>query len=679
MANVKLILKECSAVASTVPVTASLIFAAGEFRDVSILNGTTKIPRQLDIRSRHADGSINHALCSFPFLTSGQKDKTHTLVVSPEVGQNLHGMPIPNIDLDSLAVKLTLRDSGGKTWIAQVPKELGWDIVRVAITTTALSPAILGPYAREIEYPLELRSLAEKHPNLYIIARWRLYQNGPARVELVVENSSYPKMADIEVASLSVEIGEANRNIDVPDGIFYAGQRFRLTQWLGSEPSIIVRQDPGYLRKIGVIPTLNIEQPLSEDEVRKTLSGYLEFINVWGQDGTPLVSTPILRKMGTTGDRDDIGPFPEWGRCAINSLEPTAQALLLAADTNGAGSFPVHLRDSNRNMGLTRDKQITHAKGGAKCPNEPDRAHHPCLAYISYLLTGDRYYEEELCAWASYCTRDWPWGVELRYPGGRDSAWSLRTITYAARSLPDQNPLKSYFLHTVQENLKIWTNDYIVQGTQWPLHTWKDGEWHQSGRPNWPCAKYFSPWQFAWHVWSLYNTWKVLASEDARKLFVWSCHYFQEAYVRQIDAEFIASNGEVIRWNPLYTDQYSLPISVYTPMIDSKGKWSEAPNSVRMISNLAESLWYLHVNESNKWTAGQYPAFPAEGPEPQNWLPKPADYREPQSTFEEYAMGPLAPAMVIAGIPDAERIWAFIKPFVEDKNPIPGLRYVPTV
>lgn len=675
----KLTLKETRSVAGLFPVTASLIFSRSELYDIDLKKGGIQLPRQLDVLSRHDDGSINHALCSFVFQTDGEPGRQHYVDIVGGHGIQAYGLPIPNINFDDLALQVTLVDSSGRTWMSEVPPKMGWEIVRLAISTQSLSPHIMGPLVREIEYPIELRSLNERHPNLYVIARWRLHQKGPARIEVVVENSAYPKMADVKVSALSVKMAGRDFNITVPDGTFYAGQRFRVTHWVGDNPDLIIRQDPKYLRKIGIIPLLNLEAPLSTDEVRKTNSGYLDYINLWAPNGLPFTSTPILRKMGTTGDRDDIGAFPEWGMVAVNSLEKGAQDLLFIADTNGAGAFPVHLRDpKTKNMGLTRDNQITHAKGGTKCPNDPDRAHQPCLAYISYILTGERYFEEELCAWASYNTREWPWTVELKYPGGRDSAWSLRSVVHAARILPDKNPLKPYFANTVRENLRIWKDRYIINGQQYLLHTWKEGEWSESGRPNWPCAKHISPWQFAFHTWSLYNCWRVLGLSEAFDLLKWSAFYFQQGYVHQLGAEFTSRDGQVIKWDPLYTDQYSFPASVYTPAINEKGKWTEVQGSTRMLSNLAECLWYLHVNESNAWTSGQMPAFPPAGAQPENWLPKPPTYRESQSTFEEYAMGELAPALVVAGIAEAEKIWAFIQPFVKDKK-IPGLQHVPVM
>src|SRR6185437_5510990 len=40
----------------------------------------------------------------------------------------------------------------------------------------------------------------------------------------------------------------------------------------------------------------------------------------------------------------------------------------------------------------------------------PDNAHQPSLAFVPYLLTGDRYYAEEMAFWANY-------GMVRTYPG----------------------------------------------------------------------------------------------------------------------------------------------------------------------------------------------------------------------------------------------------------------------
>ena len=48
-----------------------------------------------------------------------------------------------------------------------------------------------------------------------------------------------------------------------------------------------------------------------------------------------------------------------------------------------------------------REYQST-VPGPGQSPLIPDNAHQPSLAYVPYLLTGDRFYAEEMAFWANY-------------------------------------------------------------------------------------------------------------------------------------------------------------------------------------------------------------------------------------------------------------------------------------
>jgi hypothetical protein len=77
--------------------------------------------------------------------------------------------------------------------------------------------------------------------------------------------------------------------------------------------------------------------------------------------------------------------------------------------------------------------------GPGQSPLIPDTAHQPSLAYVPYLLTGDRYYAEEMAFWGNYSMlRTYPAdGVRgangiLAYNEVRGYGWALRNIADAA-------------------------------------------------------------------------------------------------------------------------------------------------------------------------------------------------------------------------------------------------------
>lgn len=680
---IKLYVKELDALADTnVGVTASVVCKQGEYREIGVLLNQTLLESQTNILARHDDGSIRHALVTFLMDTTGQVDTIHTITLDPNQKRDAKSFPLPDMDFRDLAAKVEVVDSNDNVWLVDIPPSLGWPLVRTAGLRDAFSPRLKGNIGEEVEWRQPLKGIGGDHPQLSAVFRWRLYNKAKgARIEVVVENSEYPNMDDVNTKSISVWMGGQQR-LHIQNQLFYAGQRMREIGWVGDRvPRLLVQQDATYLRELGAIPLIDTTQPLNSADVRNVLSGWLQNgkLDPAYPDGKHFTPCQITQRMANTGDRADIGPFPLWGLVTANSLDETAHLGQRSADGNGAGAFPVHLRNSNGEMGLGRHTHITKAYGGQSNPNKPDRAHQPCLGYISYLLTGERYYEEELAAWATYCTREWPWNVSLRYPGTRDSAWSLRAVTHAAWILPDNHEFKQYMIDTIEANLANWKVGFM-DTVKYPLHTWNTGGWSGSGRANWTCAGRFSPWQLAWHVWSLYNTWKLLGYQDAQELFEFSCFYFQECYSRQIGATYTAVDGSVITWDPRFADQYSFAVSKHEPEI-ANGDWRVKSGSKVQLTNLAECLWYIHVNESWNWSGNNYPPFPAKGPAPENWLPNPPSYRKPHSTFEEYAMSDLAPAMQHAGIAEGDKVWQFIEPYVDqrmqDKNWPAGIKQVP--
>ena len=100
----------------------------------------------------------------------------------------------------------------------------------------------------------------------------------------------------------------------------------------------------------------------------------------------------------------------------------------------------------------------------------PDNAHQPSLAYVPYLITGDRYYADEVSAWADY-------GLLATFESHaympraaaraahsnetRGFAWVLRNIGDAAAYLPDNDVMKAYLTQKLQNNL-TWLDNFAT-------------------------------------------------------------------------------------------------------------------------------------------------------------------------------------------------------------------------
>ena len=199
--------------------------------------------------------------------------------------------------------------------------------------------------------------------------------------------------------------------------------------------------------------------------------------------------------MGSGGGRSDIGPYTEWtARYLAHQHARQADYLLRLGDL--AGSWPIHLREPTDGhlVSLTErpnfwfdDRGEDHMRsaqwGGS--PLSPDNAHVPGgLSLVPYLLTGDRYYADELALWANYAvlstwTGNSPTDAASRSGGDaaagfgrgilatnqvRGFAWGLRNISDAAAYLPDNDAMQTPLRRIVTENLS-WLDNWAKTKT----------------------------------------------------------------------------------------------------------------------------------------------------------------------------------------------------------------------
>jgi len=171
--------------------------------------------------------------------------------------------------------------------------------------------------------------------------------------------------------------------------------------------------------------------------------------------------------MGAPGGRPEIAPYPDWVAQYLVHENPATRAYLLrTADL--AGSWPVQCQADERALvsidlqpqfwldardyGLPRRAQGD-LSAAATGPLGPDVAHQPSMAYVPYLITGDRYYADEMKFWANYdllvshpyYDRNGGQGI-LAGLQVRAFAWSLRDLVDAAAYLPDADPDKAYLV-----------------------------------------------------------------------------------------------------------------------------------------------------------------------------------------------------------------------------------------
>ncbi len=692
--------------AHALPVTLSALLDPGLFHDddvAVVVRGAAGaeprvVPAQLDVLSRHGDGSLQHALV------------TVALDLAPREAAELYLVPSPSKPLVGALADAMVAGPPAPPVLVELVDERGVHFtlllepppLDVKPAGRAAGP-LFGPLAQEVEAVGRLKSGAGELANVEVRARWGRLAGVPgARVEVAVENCPAPGVRratgvapdDVPFQRLAIFAGDVAL-CDLPRGVLHDRTRCAVRRFVGPDssppPRLIVRQDLLSLIRGGWLPPIDARQPVAEvtatELARRMCDGDAMNGDVNPAEfplGIPFNSGPIVRAMHVAGDRGDIGAIPNWAMVALNSRSVLAEDVLLAADMNGAAAFPIHVRDEAGTMGLQFGPAapLEKRKTRLECPCEPDRAHAPLLGYVTFLMTGDRFAEEEFAAQAAYCFYEWPHDGGYAYPGTRDFAWSLRTTMLAARVLPDDHPLKAYFGTRVAENLAVLRGRIIVTpGT--PLHTWGWGSAGASGRATWPCATEWSPWQAAWVAGALWWTDRMLGNADARALYEWQVEYFLRAYA-SVGSTWTAPEGTVVTWTSGHDAlAYSFPVATYTPTIVN-GEWKPIRESRRLIDSFPEALWWLRVNLDHEFDPGRNPTMPV-GPDgvptlpPEQWRPKRgwSPPPTPEDYWVVYAMHWLAAIVEADGIEGGHAVWTAVKPSIDRQIRLPGLRMAP--
>jgi len=188
--------------------------------------------------------------------------------------------------------------------------------------------------------------------------------------------------------------------------------------------------------------------------------------------------------------------MPAWSAVWLLSMDERAKRATLGT-ADGAGSWPIHFRDKATDRPVSLEDHaymtllgnpgdtINPATGvsdafpacGGDCssPITPDSSHQPALVYLPYLLTGDRFYLEELQFWANYNMlqhnpyyREFEKGL-VKPDQARGQGWSMRTLGEAAYITPDADPMKKYFTDRVGFNVDWYTTTYVDDPKANPL------------------------------------------------------------------------------------------------------------------------------------------------------------------------------------------------------------------
>jgi len=559
---------------------------------------------QTDVKTRWPDGSIRFAVVTASVPAAG----TYAISPAPLAG----GAFTPALPSASVALAI-----GGTTYTAALPP--------VSASDMWLSGGLVYE-GRSIVVPVS-SSDGTAHPFLRVLFDTRVYNDGAGRLDVTVENVLDKSGATTVTYNVAIVLN--GQTVFAKNSV----QHYYLTRWRK-------------LFTFGAAALAAITPDMTPFYAARALPPYLPLVAnlVTAPSGANfdiLQPGALVANMPDHGGRQELAPYPDWTARYLVHRDQTQRAFVLA---NGdlSGSWPVHVREAesaiNAGVGAERlvslDQRPTiwydsRAKnngldfvhgspmpiieygstvpGPGQSPLIPDNAHQPSIAYVPYLLTGDRYYAEEMAFWANYAMlRTYPAdGVRgsqgiLAYNEVRGYGWALRNIVDAAAYYPGA-AVRSYLAQKVTSNLAWLDNFANAQSpTANPFKILWIGK-----RPD--GNQFISMWEQNYLAYAIDRALKQgfaggLAHRDAIARFQLALFTSDPSYPRAQGAPYIVGVGVAPTGTVRYTDYNRF--TFYTSMSQI---WSATQGNERPFAGYygPEARINLMIGVENGWSGAQ--------------------------------------------------------------------------
>jgi len=458
------------------------------------------LPLQMDVKVRHADGSVRLAVLAIasPALADGVR----AAVV-------LHATEDAGTPLDPTALL------AGRRAVMEVGN---WRADLLAGFREALrtSPWQSGPLALQARVAMAVPPAAVGGAaSMRLVADVALRADGTLWVDTWMRNdvAMRPNGGEAAYSARLLLDGRQAAQTNIARHHQYTGWGRMLgsTREAAASAPPFVRHDAGYLADAAAVARYGVGTGVDEAVLARL--GAAVAAPGWAQ---LLGSREITRDMHQTGARADIGPATMAQAVWLITGDRRA-ALFAQGQAEAAGSIPWHFWDAaagtwidtRRWPRIWSDPRGGPPPGGLMQPIATDTgwnvdsAHQPDLSYVPYLLTGRRAFLDNLQAQASWSViSQWPSagargqstapgpgeGVNVvRGNQVRGGAWSLRQLENGAWATPDNDPNLPWLRMAASGNWS-WIASQIPTWTrqQGGSHGWIPGEYGVPGAlPPW--------------------------------------------------------------------------------------------------------------------------------------------------------------------------------------------------
>lgn len=475
--DVASILLEGSGAPAGTVVIFGLVFAPGQVPNGSgvaaRIAGGGPVPTQLDVVTRHADGSARFGVAAVaaPALRAGER-----AAVLFARGQR------PAAPLDALAALetrqavLELGPRGGRRWRSDL----------LALTRQALAAGQgiwqAGPLAVQARVRQAVPAdAAGGVTSLRLVADITVQADGVLRVDAWLRNDIAMRRGGGR-ARYDMQLLLDGRVALHAEGLthhHYAGWGRSVAVRRDGRPAPeppLPRHDTQRLADLGAIARYDLSTGVADrlfEDMAADVAG-----PAWAQ---PLGPRGIAQDMFPGGARPDIGPATRSQAIWLITGDRRAAAHAIG-QAEAAGSIPWHFWDGGGEDGGWLDTRNwpqlwTDPRGGypprgllSQVPTDtgwrPDCAHQPDLSYVPYLLTGRRAFLDELQAQAAWCVMSqavYQRGTPGRRAPGetvnvvrgnqvRGGAWSLRQLGDSAWATPGGDSHHAWVVAAEQGN-----------------------------------------------------------------------------------------------------------------------------------------------------------------------------------------------------------------------------------